>query len=58
VAGRARAIRRPRSRVRLDQAYPAVIEVEDRIIAGMNERHVATIKRWLVETAVRLTGSE
>src|SRR5262245_20424777 len=43
---------------RLNQAYPAVIALEDRIIAGMNDRHVATIKRWLVQTAVRLTGGE
>ena len=43
---------------RLDQAYPAVIELEDRISAGMNERQVATIKRWLVQTALTLTGSE
>jgi DNA-binding MarR family transcriptional regulator len=42
---------------RLNQAYPAVIELEDRIVADMNERQVAAIKRWLVHTAVRLTGS-
>jgi DNA-binding MarR family transcriptional regulator len=41
---------------RLDQAYPAVIELEDRISAGMTQRQVAAVKRWLVETAVTLTG--
>jgi DNA-binding MarR family transcriptional regulator len=36
---------------RLDRAYPAVIELEDRITAGLSQRQVATIKKWLVQAA-------
>lgn len=36
---------------RLRAAYPAVIELEDRIAAELSPRQLAAIKRWLVEVA-------
>jgi DNA-binding MarR family transcriptional regulator len=41
---------------RLDRAYPVVIELEDRIAATLSERELATVKKWLVRTAVTLTA--
>jgi DNA-binding MarR family transcriptional regulator len=36
---------------RLEASYPVVTELEDRITAGLTERKVAEVKRWLVDTA-------
>jgi DNA-binding MarR family transcriptional regulator len=41
---------------RLNRAYPVVIELEDRISAGLGERELTTVKRWLVQAAVTLTA--
>jgi DNA-binding MarR family transcriptional regulator len=41
---------------RLEQAYPAVTELEHRITADMTAHQVAAIKQWLVATAVTLTA--
>jgi DNA-binding MarR family transcriptional regulator len=43
---------------RLDAAYPAVIELEDRISAKLGQRPLAVIKRWLVDTAQLLTETD
>ena len=40
---------------RLVQAYPRVIELEDRITSGTSADRLAVIKQWLVHTAVTLT---
>lgn len=42
---------------KLEATYPIVIELEDRIAAGLSERQLATIKRWLVDTAIAMTGT-
>jgi DNA-binding MarR family transcriptional regulator len=47
----------PEGRRRLAQAYPAVVELEDRMSADLNERQTAVIKQWLVRTAVTLSTS-
>jgi len=39
---------------RVEQAYPAVIALEDRIVEGLSQRQVAAIKRWLVTVATTL----
>jgi hypothetical protein len=44
----ARTIRRMRD------AYPTVIELEDRIAQGLSPRQVNAIKRWLVDVATRV----
>jgi DNA-binding MarR family transcriptional regulator len=36
---------------RVRRAYPAVIELEDRIAEGLSERQLAAVKRWLVDVA-------
>jgi DNA-binding MarR family transcriptional regulator len=36
---------------RVREAYPAVIELEERIAAGLSPRQLAAIKRWLVDVA-------
>ena len=36
---------------RVAAAYPTVIELEDRIAAGLSPRNLATVKRWLVDVA-------
>jgi DNA-binding MarR family transcriptional regulator len=36
------------------EAYPAVIELEQRIVDGLSERERAAIKRWLVAVATTL----
>jgi DNA-binding MarR family transcriptional regulator len=41
---------------RLNRAYPVVIELEDRISAGLGERELTTVKRWLVQAAGTLTA--
>jgi DNA-binding MarR family transcriptional regulator len=33
------------------QAYPAVIELEDRIAKDLSDRQLTTIKKWLVDVA-------
>jgi DNA-binding MarR family transcriptional regulator len=43
---------------RLEQAYPAVIELEDRITTDLSEHQLAVIKQWLVRTAVTLTAPD
>jgi len=42
---------------RLGEAYPVVIEIEDRISAGLGDRRFAVVKRWLVDTARSLSAS-
>ena len=39
---------------RVRDAYPAVIELEDRIAEGIPPRQLATIKRWLVAVATTM----
>lgn len=39
---------------RVEDAYPAVIELEERIVEGLSSRQVAAIKRWLVTVATTL----
>jgi DNA-binding MarR family transcriptional regulator len=43
---------------RLDEAYPAVIALEDRISADLGDRRLAVIKRWLVDTARALNAAD
>jgi DNA-binding MarR family transcriptional regulator len=43
---------------RLQDAYPAVTELEDRITGDRSERQIALIKRWLVDVARTLTETE
>jgi len=42
---------------RLDQVYPTVIELEDRITADMSQRQLGVVRRWLVQTARTMSGS-
>jgi DNA-binding MarR family transcriptional regulator len=39
---------------RVRKAYPAVIELEDRIAEGIPSRQLATIKQWLVDVAANM----
>jgi DNA-binding MarR family transcriptional regulator len=41
---------------KVEATYPVVIELEDRIAAGLSERQLATIKRWLVDAALAMAG--
>lgn len=41
----------------LEATYPIVIDLEDRIAAGFSDRQLATIKRWLVDTAIAMTDA-
>lgn len=40
---------------RVRDAYPAVIELEDRIVDGTPPTQLAAIKKWLVDVATHLT---
>jgi DNA-binding MarR family transcriptional regulator len=42
---------------KLEATYPIVIDLEDRIAAGLSERQLATIKRWLVNAAIAVTDA-
>jgi DNA-binding MarR family transcriptional regulator len=42
---------------RLEQAYPAVIELEDHLTADLSQRQLTAIKEWLVHTAVTLAAA-
>jgi DNA-binding MarR family transcriptional regulator len=44
----------PEGRTRVRDAYPAVIELEDRIADGLSDRQVELIKGWLVRVATTL----
>jgi len=39
---------------RVADAYPTVIDLEERIVEGLSARQVAAIKRWLVSVATTL----
>ena len=39
---------------RVREAYPTVIDLEDRIAEGLSPRQEAAIRRWLVDVAVRM----
>jgi DNA-binding MarR family transcriptional regulator len=39
---------------RVRAAYPTVLELEDRIAAGLSDRQLSSIKRWLVEVATTM----
>jgi DNA-binding MarR family transcriptional regulator len=43
---------------RLDEAYPAVTALEDRISADLGDRRLSVIKRWLVDTARALNVAD
>ena len=44
----------PEGARRVDEAYPTVIELEQRIVEGLSDRQIAAIKRWLVGVATTL----
>lgn len=39
---------------RVGEAYPTVIELEERIVEGLSGRQISAIKRWLVNVATTL----
>ena len=39
---------------RVRRAYPAVTALEDEIAEGLSDRQLATVKRWLVDVAIRM----
>ena len=39
---------------RVQEAYPTVTDLEDRIAEGLSPRQEAAIRRWLVDVAVRM----
>jgi DNA-binding MarR family transcriptional regulator len=42
---------------RLEASYPIVTELEERIAAGLSDRKLADVKRWLVDTAIAMTAT-
>jgi DNA-binding MarR family transcriptional regulator len=43
---------------RVRAAYPTVIELEDRIAAGLSDRQLTAIKRWLVDVATTMQHAD
>jgi len=39
---------------RVREAYPSVVELEDRIADGLSARQLAAVKGWLVDVAVKV----